>query len=82
MRKLLLQSSLVVLLVVLIDPAHAACWKKKRKKKKAETEALSKTTPSDSLRIVRAPGVPNRAEYDSIKAAKDKLKREELDKKK
>ncbi|MBP9932422.1 MAG: hypothetical protein KBF25_01940 [Chitinophagaceae bacterium] len=81
MRKflLLVVSLLSVLFVVQMD---ASAKKKKKRKRKAKPKTEQVATTADSMRVVRAPGVKNQQEYDSLKAVKNAEKKATLNEKK
>lgn len=77
MKRLALYALSLFLLVAILGLENDAfAKKKKRKRRKAKTTQITSTTTSDSAKVVRAPGVPNRKEHDSLKQAKmiEKLK--------
>jgi hypothetical protein len=67
--------SLSLLVALLADSEQALAKKKKKKRKKAKTTKVVSTT-TDSVKVVRSPGVPNPAKMDSLKNANkiEKLK--------
>lgn len=81
MRKflLLVVSLLSVLFVLQMDASE---MKKKKRKRKAKPKTEQVSTNSDSMRVVRAPGVKNQCEYDSLKAVKNAEKKATLKEKK
>ncbi len=81
MRKfqLLVVSLLSVLFVFQMD---ASDKKKRKHKRNAKPKTEQVTTTADSMRVVRAPGVKNRHEYDSLKSAKNAEKKATLNEKK
>jgi len=70
MKKLLFLLSSILVLTFLMLPTNADAHKRKHKHRKTRVTAVQ----ADSVRVVRAPGVPNQSKLDSIKAAKSKLK--------
>lgn len=69
MRSLPLSVLSIGVLLALVWNSHSAIACKKKKKKKATETVQAVITSEDSIRVVRAPGVPNPAKHDSLKHA-------------
>ncbi|MCC7031169.1 MAG: hypothetical protein IT257_12755 [Chitinophagaceae bacterium] len=69
MKKYLLSASLILFTLLLITDFDSQAFCRKKRKKRTQT---SKVAPADSNKAVRAPGVKNQHELDSIKRSKVK----------
>lgn len=81
MKRLPFYITSLFLLVALFSNIAANAKKKKKKRKKAKQELVQPAVVNkDSIKVVRAPGVPNQQQYDSLKSAKNKQKLDSLSK--
>jgi len=69
-RFLLSALSFLVLLFLLSADNEAFAKKKKRKKRTKARHGVVAQPAKDSVKVVKAPGVPNQVAYDSMKKAK------------
>lgn len=72
MKKYLLYANIILLAVIIFTSTQSCACKKKKSKKAKITNTNQSVNNQDTVRVVRAPGVKNQKELDSIKNSRVK----------